>query len=275
MRTQAGDRYRVVAACDGVEMLSTRDGVELAVERMGGSGPPLVLVHGGATDSRCFDPLVPLLQGYAVVRYDRRGHGRSTGTATADLRAETDDLRAVVTSLGEPALVLGYSYGALITLRAMTEWHLRLRGAVLYEPPMAVPGMLPGSREVVELVEREEHDAAAALFVSRTFHLGERAVGAMRRHPSWSAMVALMPTLPPELEAITTSQLPQPPVTAPPTRVLVAAQGGNPAFVEIAEHLSGVLPACDVVRVPGLPHFAIATDPQPFVRAVDEHFARC
>lgn len=78
-----------------------------------------------------------------------------------------------------------------------------------------------------------------------------------------------------ELEAIAASPLPQAPASAAPTRVLVAAQGGNPAFVQIADRVSAALPVADVVRVPGLPHFAVATEPEAFVRAVDQHFARC
>lgn len=258
-----------------METVHTRDGAELALRRIGSSGPVLVLVHGGATDSHCFDPLLPHLGDYAVVAYDRRGHGSSTGTATALVELEVEDLRAVIEHV-DGALVLGYSYGAMITLRALTTGAPQaIRGAVLYEPPMAVDAMLHGLERVVSLVEQGQHDAAAAAFIKTAFHLSDGVVVAMRRDPRWQVTVDHMPTLPPELRALATAALPQPPLAAPPTRVLVAAHGGNPAFGQIGRHLAAVLPRCDVVEVPGLPHFAMATEPVAFAAAVKDHFANC
>ena len=43
-----------------------------------GSGAPIVLLHGGFSDSRDFDTsLAALADSYRVHVYDRRGHGRS------------------------------------------------------------------------------------------------------------------------------------------------------------------------------------------------------
>ncbi|HWH27850.1 MAG TPA: alpha/beta hydrolase [Mycobacteriales bacterium] len=254
----------------------TSDGVDLALERHGRAGPLLVLVHGGVTDRHCFDPLLPSLDGYAVARYDRRGHGDSTGSATGDVDREARDLEEVLTFLGGPALLLGYSYGAMVALRAMTTRALPVHGAVLYEPPLAVDGVLVALNAVLPLVSEGRHDEAAAQFVSRAFHLSERVVDAMRRDATtWAKTVGLVPTLSAEIEGLQGALLPQAPVTAPPVRLLVAEQGGNPAFRHIADHLAAVLPDADVVAVPGLPHFAMATAPGPFVQAADEHLRRC
>jgi 3-oxoadipate enol-lactonase len=45
-----------------------------------GQGPPVVLIHGHSADLRLWDPQVPALvgSGYRVIRYDVRGHGRSS-----------------------------------------------------------------------------------------------------------------------------------------------------------------------------------------------------
>jgi pimeloyl-ACP methyl ester carboxylesterase len=41
-----------------------------------GDGPPLVLLHPGAADSRAFEAIVPgLAEQFRVLRPDRRGHG--------------------------------------------------------------------------------------------------------------------------------------------------------------------------------------------------------
>lgn len=269
--------WRHLLACSpGVIAVRTSDGVDLSLERHGEAGPLLVLVHGGVTDRHCFDPLLPFLGRYAVVRYDRRGHGDSTGSATSEVDREARDLEEVLDHLGEPALLLGYSYGAMVALRAMTTRALPVRGAVLYEPPMAVDGVLAPLDAVLPLVTEGRHDEAAARFITQAFHLSERVVDAMRTDTNiWAKTVSLVPTLSAEIEGVRSASLPQPGVTAPPVRVLVAETGGNPAFRQIADHLAGVLPDADVVRVPGLPHFAMPTAPEPFVRAADAHLRRC
>ncbi|MET3963514.1 3-oxoadipate enol-lactonase [Marmoricola sp. OAE513] len=64
---------------------------------LGGSGVPLVLLHPGITDSRVWDPLLPLLAGRRVIRFDRRGFGRSAAptedySALGDLTGLLDAL---------------------------------------------------------------------------------------------------------------------------------------------------------------------------------------
>src|SRR5687768_5381676 len=55
----------------------TVNGVRLAYDDLG-SGPPVVWVHGGFTDRRGFDLVVPLLvDEFRVVAYDRWGHSQS------------------------------------------------------------------------------------------------------------------------------------------------------------------------------------------------------
>ncbi|MFB7600309.1 alpha/beta fold hydrolase [Streptomyces sp. NPDC056160] len=76
-------------------------------------GTPLVLAHGGMLDLTMWDELAPALAraGHRVVRYDQRGHGRSSSVTGdwsnhADLRALLAHLR-----LQNPVLI-GLSGGA-------------------------------------------------------------------------------------------------------------------------------------------------------------------
>jgi pimeloyl-ACP methyl ester carboxylesterase len=70
------------------------DGGELYVEHVG-SGPPLVLLHGGLLDASMWDEQAERLAGsYTVIRYDARGHGRSSTPAAGYSHA--DDLRALL-----------------------------------------------------------------------------------------------------------------------------------------------------------------------------------
>lgn len=84
--------------------------------------PPIVLLHAGIADSRSWDALVPLLvdAGYRVIRFDHRGHGRSTTddvgfSPRADLLAVLDDA-----GIGRAALV-GNSRGGRIAIDTAIE----------------------------------------------------------------------------------------------------------------------------------------------------------
>ncbi|KZO91547.1 alpha/beta-hydrolase [Calocera viscosa TUFC12733] len=80
---------------------------------------------GGSMDDYVLHLLTPvfLRHSYAVLRYNSRGVGSSTGRATLRGEGEVADLREVVQwgigLLGEEAerVVLGYSHGSLITSR--------------------------------------------------------------------------------------------------------------------------------------------------------------
>ena len=78
---------------------------------MAGSGHPLVLIHGGAVDSRAFDDQFEVFaQHYKVIRYDVRGAGRS-GDRNKPF-SNMEDLRALLNHLGiESAYLLGISRG--------------------------------------------------------------------------------------------------------------------------------------------------------------------
>jgi len=92
--------------------ISVDDG-ELSYE-LRGSGPPVVLLHGGLLDRRMWDAQVELLAPRCtVLRYDARGHGRSS-TPTGPFRPH-EDLRLLLAGLGIPrAVLVGLSGGARI-----------------------------------------------------------------------------------------------------------------------------------------------------------------
>ncbi|MFC8851512.1 alpha/beta fold hydrolase [Streptomyces sp. NPDC057144] len=78
-----------------------------------GEGPPVVLLHGGMLDLHMWDEQFSWLAalGYRVIRYDARGHGRSS-TVARDY-AHHDDLHDLLTHLDVPcATLVGLSLGA-------------------------------------------------------------------------------------------------------------------------------------------------------------------
>ncbi len=80
------------------------------VDDSGGEGVPFVLLHPGITDSRVWDPMLPHLGSHRVLRFDRRGFGRSP-RATEPYSA-LGDLTAVLDALGvDRAHLVGNSMG--------------------------------------------------------------------------------------------------------------------------------------------------------------------
>ena len=77
-----------------------------------GSGHPLVFIHGFTLDTRMWDDqFETFAREYQVVRYDRRGFGKSSLPVDEDY-AHADDLAALLEHLGiDRAYVLGLSGG--------------------------------------------------------------------------------------------------------------------------------------------------------------------
>jgi pimeloyl-ACP methyl ester carboxylesterase len=83
-----------------------------------GSGPPIVLVHGGGIDLETWEDMVPLLTGrFTVYRYDLRGYGK-TGCPPGHKVVGQDwvtDLRNLIDALGLQAPgIIGWAMGGCI-----------------------------------------------------------------------------------------------------------------------------------------------------------------
>jgi pimeloyl-ACP methyl ester carboxylesterase len=140
------------------------DGTRIGYRRSG-AGPGVVLVHGGMQSSENFTKLAAALStAFTVYVPDRRGRGLS-GPAGDDfgIRAEVDDLHALLTSTGAPN-VFGLSSGAVIALQAATALP-RITKLAIYEPPLATGTFTP--LDWVGRYEREVADGRlAAAFVT-------------------------------------------------------------------------------------------------------------
>ncbi len=81
--------------------------------------PPLVLVHGLASNARIWDLVAPYLQArFRVVAIDQRGHGQSDKPDDGyDYDTVSDDLVAAVAALGfRRPVIIGHSWGAGVAL---------------------------------------------------------------------------------------------------------------------------------------------------------------
>lgn len=116
-----------------------------------GSGPPLVMIAGAAGTGGVFAMVAEHLAArYTVVLYDRRGFSRSQLDGPQDydgrLATDADDVCRLIAHLGGgAATAFGSSSGAIVALRALTDYPAAVGTVVPHEPP-AVRQLPDGAR---------------------------------------------------------------------------------------------------------------------------------
>ncbi len=111
-----------------------------------GTGPVLLLLHGIGSSSTSWErQFARLADDYTLIAPDLRGYGGSPDPAGApSLDAVADDLAAVLA--GEPAHIVGVSFGALAAL-ALARRHPRLvRSLVLSDTTLGRAALAPEER---------------------------------------------------------------------------------------------------------------------------------
>ncbi|RDI46760.1 alpha/beta fold hydrolase [Nocardia mexicana] len=127
-----------------------------------GTGPALVLVHGGTVDGGFYDEVADLLADeFTVVTYDRRGNSRSPAPRHrgTDIPQQSADLAALIDTLGvAPATVWASSVGAVIALDLLCRRPDLVRTLIVHEPPLF--SALDGPERVIRQLS---DDTAAAI----------------------------------------------------------------------------------------------------------------
>ncbi len=114
------------------------NGVNLAYEMAGESGPPMVLVHGSWVNRGNWAFVVPgLASKFRVITYDRRGHSQSIAPRGGTLDDDVQDLAALLAHLGfAQAHVVANSLGGLIALRFAAAHPELVSSLNIHEPPV-------------------------------------------------------------------------------------------------------------------------------------------
>ncbi len=118
-------------------LITSRDGTPIAVFEAG-SGRPLLLVHGTASDHRTWRVVAPTLAGrWRLCAIDRRGRGDSGDRpGSYAIERELEDVAAAAEALaspaGQPIDVVGHSLGGRIAL-ATTPLTPAIGRVVAYE----------------------------------------------------------------------------------------------------------------------------------------------
>jgi pimeloyl-ACP methyl ester carboxylesterase len=221
-----------------------------------GSGPPLILLHGGLGNSNYWGNQVPAFaRHYRVITIDSRGHGRSTRDAQAysyDLMAS--DVLALMDQLHiQKAAIVGWSDGGIIGLDIAIHHPERLVKLFAFganADPSGLREDLGTNKTFNRFIARAGGDYRK---LSKTPNDYDAFVGAIQKmwdtEPNWTAA---------DLASI---------------RVPVAiADGQYDEAIKRAhtEYMAREIPGAKLIILPNVSHFAMLQNPALFNRAVLE-----
>ena len=258
-----------------MELVTSADGTEIAVERTG-SGPPLVLVHGsGVSDHRRWEIAgvrPALAEHLTVYAMDRRGRGESGDAEEYSLEREVEDVVAVVESVGEPVTLLGHSYGANLALEASLVTD-SLTGLILYEPGIPVGEHEMSDPAVVsrmnDLLADGKNEEALVVFLREIGGLTPEEIDIFRSDPSWDDRVAGAHTLPRAEQACSVHELRPDRLTTMQTPTLLLSGSESPQkYRDATTVIDDALPNSRTVTFEGEKHVAMNNEPERFVDEV-------
>lgn len=243
----------------GVLLCSTVQGIFVAEHDPGGAVETVVLVHGSLDRGAAFARAQRHLDDLRVLRYDRRGYGRSlaAGAATS-FTQQVDDLESVIGA--RPAVVVGHSLGGVIGLALAQRSPSLVRAVVAYESPMAWTAWWPAAT------------AGSAAMASRgdAADAAERFMRRMVGDERWEALPARTraqrraegPALIAELRSIRDPASP-PYIPGELIVPVVAAHGTRsaPHHVQAARELARLAPHAELVVVDDADHGVHLTHP--------------
>jgi 3-oxoadipate enol-lactonase len=243
------------------------DGGHLAYD-VAGSGPTVVLVHGGLVDRRLWDDQFrDLARDHRVIRYDLRGLGRSsrsTGTFSY-----VDDLHRLMISLQvERATLVGLSLGGGIVTDYALDHPERVAALVLVGSSLRGVDVPPDPRAVEVFTTIAQTDPARAIAVM----LDSLAMGSWDPQVRERLRVMMADNLsgflaaPPWLQ-----RWPEPPTVRRldqirvPTLVVIGTLDAKPLHV-FADTLAARIPGAQLDSIPGAQHHLPAERPAEFTR---------
>jgi pimeloyl-ACP methyl ester carboxylesterase len=216
-----------------------------------GSGPAVLLLHGGLGHSGNWGYQVPALvtSGYRAVLIDSRGHGRSTRDGrpyTYELMAS--DVLAVMDALHlEKAGLVGWSDGACVAMILAMKAPARVAGVFFFGCNMDPSG----TKEMTEFTPilrrclgRHARDYAQLSSTPDQFEPFSDAVGLMMQtEPNYSAKDLAQISVP-----------------------VAIVQSEHDEFIkrEHAEYLARSIPNAAFIDLPGVSHFAPLQRPERF-----------
>jgi len=256
-----------------IETVTSNDGTTIAFERLG-DGPPLVMVHGSTVDRTRWGAVVTrLAESFEVYLVDRRGRGKSGDSPTYHVAREFEDVAAVLEATSTPAFLLSHSYGAICSLEAM-RLTSRIAKAVLYEPPLPIPGrrlFIPDDlgRRMDALLAKDNRAGVVEAFMREVIHLGEPELARMRNSSGWPVRLAAAHTIPREVRTAYDYRFDAQAFADVRVPTLFMIGGRSPVYMQEATQMAAAaLAKSRVLSLPGHGHAAMSTGPRVFVEAL-------
>jgi pimeloyl-ACP methyl ester carboxylesterase len=233
-----------------------------------------VLVHGsGAANPTAWTDVFPALTGhFRVYTPDRRGYRASGDGPSYAIQREYEDIAAVVDAAGEPAHLLGHSFGGLCALEAALLTR-NVRKLILYEPAIPLPGTPvypPGLIDQMQaLLDAGDREAALTRLYREVAMMTAEEMAAMRASPAWPTRLAVAHIFPREARAEEAYRFDAQHFKDLHTPTLLLHGSHSPAsFKAVTETLAGALPNSRIAELPEQQHIAMYTAPELFLREV-------
>ncbi|MGL5168697.1 MAG: alpha/beta fold hydrolase [Afipia sp.] len=215
-----------------------------------GSGPVVILLHGGLGHSGNWGYQVPMLAdaSYRAVLIDSRGHGRSTRDARPySYELMASDVRAVMDALRvEKAAVVGWSDGACTALTLARTFPARVAGVFFFGcnmDPSGTKEFVP-TPVIERCFSRHTKDYAELSSTPDDFKAFVDAVSEMMKtQPNYAA------------DDLADIQVP-----------VAIVQSEHDEFIKLehAEYLARSIPGAELIHLPGVSHFAPLQRPKQF-----------
>jgi pimeloyl-ACP methyl ester carboxylesterase len=257
-----------------METVISADGTRIAFWREG-SGPPLLLVHGGLCDHFAWFFVVPLLaRKFTVYTFDRRGRGASGDTAPYAAAREREDIAALLRRIGEPAHLLGHSAGGILALEA-AESQRDLRSLILYEPGFVIDGAreFPGPEilaEMQSLLNAGDRDRALRIAMKEAVGASDAEIAVLAAGPGWARLLAVASAIPNDWNLWQERFAPEKAADMR-TRTLMLMGSESPSWLRKGtEAIRAALPNAQLVVLPGEGHSAMISAPPLFAQALIE-----
>jgi pimeloyl-ACP methyl ester carboxylesterase len=235
-----------------------------------GSGPTLVLVHGGFSDDTTnWEFVKPLLEDrFTICAIARRGRGETDATEGHSLEDEARDVATVIETWHEPVFLLGHSYGAQCSLAAAALVPDRVRKLILYEPPNPATIRPDALVRLEELAAIGAWDEFAFSFFRDSLLVPEADLEQLRATDLWPPIVSDAKASLGDLRAVARYDFNPERFNQLTCPVLLQTGAESPGSLYATDALAACLPDVRIETLSGQAHEGMTTAPEMYAASV-------
>ena len=245
--------------------------------RRPGRGTPLVIVPGVMADAASWLPVGNAIAAEnPVVIVNRRGRRPSRDLGQDyGLPVEIEDLSRLLSDIGEPVHLFGWSYGALIATET-AALDLPLRSLIAYEP-VSRPFVPKTIEPIRDALACGDWGRAVEIINIDVSGFDATYVAALRQTQTWETLCRLSRPLGEELAAIDRfepSYERYARIDADINLILGQLNEGKAPYGEAFDRFAGAMPQARIDRLAGQGHLAHVEDPAALARCISMALAR-